>query len=339
MKDEKLLRRLEAAGAALVVVAYFLPWASIVSPFGSIQVRGLYVDYAWIVLVMAVGFLLVHLAQPRREALGLPESSQPYLNWYQKLVPFVLIAAAAWYGASYGFNVRAATGGGSAALFGMEVSAVVRAGLDYGFWILASGAFLLLVSAGLRLEQLPRFLGVGLAIVAIVSAIALGLSMPRDEADSGHVESTAGAAVQDAKPERKPVPDFDATPYVEVVSVTGSHHPKNITAGRFSSYVAISPVFKNLSGKTIVGLRGRISVQDGFAREVYSFTFRDDDKLPSGRQSRPRGGYSFEDNQFMHDEPYDKLVNLVTAGTARYTATVTEIAFDDGTVLPGKATE
>ena len=49
--DEKLLRRVQAIGGILIGIAYFLPWASIISPFGSVELRGLYVDYAWILLV------------------------------------------------------------------------------------------------------------------------------------------------------------------------------------------------------------------------------------------------------------------------------------------------
>jgi len=84
-----------------------------------------------------------------------------------------------------------------------------------------------------------------------------------------------------------------------------------------------------------VGLRGYLSVIDGFGKEVYGFTFRDDDKILPGHDSG-RGGYSFEENQFEDDDPYHKMVPLIDAGTAKYAARITRIAFEDGTVLPKK---
>ena len=65
--DEKLLRRLQAIGALLIAFAYFLPWASIMSPIGSVEVRGLYVDYAWILLVLAILHLLLQFRLKRTE--------------------------------------------------------------------------------------------------------------------------------------------------------------------------------------------------------------------------------------------------------------------------------
>jgi hypothetical protein len=46
---------------------------------------------------------------------------------------------------------------------------------------------------------------------------------------------------------------------------------------------------------------------------VYGFNFRADDKNLPGRDSG-RGGYSFEQNQFDHDDPYHKMIPLVEAG-------------------------
>jgi hypothetical protein len=76
--DEKLLRRVQALGAVLIGIAYFLPWANIISPLGSIEVRGLYVDYAWILLILAILHLLLQFARFNTAALGLPDSSLRY---------------------------------------------------------------------------------------------------------------------------------------------------------------------------------------------------------------------------------------------------------------------
>ena len=63
------------------------------------------------------------------------------------------------------------------------------------------------------------------------------------------------------------------------------------------------------------------------------FTFRDDDKILPGQDSG-HGGYSFEENTFEHDDPYHRMIPSINGGTAKYKALVTQIAFDDGTILP-----
>jgi hypothetical protein len=49
-----------------------------------------------------------------------------------------------------------------------------------------------------------------------------------------------------------------------------------------------------------------------------------------------RSGYNFDENQFDDNDPYHKMVSLIDAGTAKYSARITHIAFEDGTVLPAK---
>ena len=107
--DEKLLRRVQAVGGILICFAYFLPWASIISPFGAVEFRGLYVDYAWILLVLAILHLLLQFARVNRDALGLPDSSLRYMEPVWRLMPFVFVAFFAWYGASFGFNAHNAS--------------------------------------------------------------------------------------------------------------------------------------------------------------------------------------------------------------------------------------
>jgi hypothetical protein len=55
----------------------------------------------------------------------------------------------------------------------------------------------------------------------------------------------------------------------------------------------IGLTFRNLTDKTITGLRGRVTVLDGFGKAVYSFSFCDDDKiLPKSEEGS--GAYNFD---------------------------------------------
>jgi hypothetical protein len=339
--DEKLLRRVQAVGAILIGISYFLPWASIMSPLGSIELRGLYVDYAWILLILAILHLLLQFARLNKDALGLPDSSLRYMEVVWRMVPFVFVAFFAWYGAHFGFNAHNASSGRQATFFGTSVDSIMKASLDYGYWIGACGAVLLIASVGLLSKQGQKFVGYAAVVAIATVGLAFGFSRPGKEVQTAISASPEGPAslrgtTADAPaPTNSTEPDFDSSPYIGLTSISATRLAKNYEASRYSNSVVISPVFRNVGSHTIVGLRGHLSVIDGFGKEVYGFNFRNDDKILPGHDSG-RGGYSFEENQFEDDDPYHKMVPLIDAGTAKYTARITHIAFEDGTVLPKK---
>jgi hypothetical protein len=340
--DEKLLRRVQAIGAILISIAYFLPWASIMSPLGSVELRGLYVDYAWILLVLAISHLLLQFAKLNKDALGLPDSSLRYTEVAWRIMPFVFVAFFAWYGASFGFNAHNAASGKHATFFGTSVDSMVKAGLDYGYWIGTCGTALLIASVGLAGKQVRLFIGSAGVVAIATIGLAFGFSRPDKQvqqtaitASSAGSPSLNSASADAPAPTNSTDPDFDSSPYAQVTSISARRLAKDYEASRYSNSVVISPVFRNVGRNTIVGLRGRLSVIDGFGKEVYGFNFRDDDKILPGHDSG-HGGYSFEENQFEDDDPYHKMVPLIDAGTAKYTARIASIAFEDGTVLPKK---
>jgi len=340
--DEKLLRRVQAVGPIMIVIAYFLPWASIMSPLGSIELRGVFVDYAWILLILAILHLALQFARSNKDALGLPDSALGYVEVIGRVVPLVFVAFFAWYGANFGFNVHNGLSGKQATLFGTSVDSIVKAGLDYGYWVGVCGAVLLITSVGLLNKQWQKFVGIA-GVIAIASVgLAFGFSRPgkqiRQTAISASPEGSAslGGTTADAPaPTNSTEPDFDSSPYIQLTSISATRLAKDYEASRYSNSVVISPAFRNVGSNTIVGLRGRLAVIDGFGKEVYGFNFRADDKILPGHDSG-RGGYSFEENQFVPDDPYHKMVPLIEARTAKYTARITHIAFEDGTVLPKK---
>src|SRR5712664_9874 len=337
--DEKLLRRMQAIGAVLIGIAYFLPWASIISPLGSIQLRGLYVDYAWILLILAILHLVLQFARSNKDGLGLPDSALRYMEVIGRVVPFVFVAFFAWYGANFGFNFHNALSGRQATLFGTSVDSIVKAGVDYGYWIGVCGAVLLIASVGLLNKQWQKFVGYAGAIAIASGGLALGFSRPgkevRPTAITGSLQGSAGVTAGASTDAPASQSDFDSSPFIQLSSISAKLFAKDYEASRYRNSVVIYPVFRNVGSRTIVGLRGYLSVIDGFGKEVHGFNFRGDDKILPGHDSG-RGGYSFEENQFANDDPYHKMVPLIEAGTAKYTARITQVAFEDGTVLPRK---
>lgn len=334
--DEKLNRRIQLGSAATVAMSYFLPWASIISPVGSIQIKGLYIDYCWALLLGALAHIAPQFAATNREALGVPESTVKYITFAHRIVPLLLVAFIAWQGAWFALNVRKPVG---ASLFGTEVPAVVRAGLDYGYWLAVCGATLLVITVALSLKQLARFFSAVVGIVAISFGISFGLT--RSSAKSAVLAASSPTlAVATAESAAPPIsaPEFDWSPYLQTVSVKARAYPKDYEASRFRPAIVITPTFRNLGSKTITGIRGRISVLDAFGREVFGFGFRDDDKIAAGAETRHSGGYSFEDNEFDNNDPFSKMYPLVSADNAKYLVRITEVAFADGTILPASST-
>jgi hypothetical protein len=340
--DHKLLRRVQALGAFLVATSYFLPWASIVSPFGTIQMRALYIDYAWLLLLLAILHIVVQFAEANGEALAIPEQWSPAIRLIHRVVPFLMLAFLAWYGSQFAVSAHLSSGREEVNLFGTAISSALRAGLDYGYWIGLIGAAVLLIALGLSIKRAGQFglAGVVIALASFGAAFGVahhGKQVNAISLSTTHEKKTAAPVTEaQAEPTPSPEPELDASPYVEVSSITGHRYGKDIQAGRYSNTVVISPVFKNVGPKTIVGLQGRMSVLDGFGNEVYGFNFRADNKLTPARESSHTAGYEFEDNQFINDEPYDKIAPLIAGGTAKYSAKIKRIAFDDGTVLPEK---
>ena len=223
--DERLLRRVQAISALLIGVAHFLPWASIMSPLGSVELRGLYVDYAWILLVLALSHLLLQFARLNRDALGLPDSSLKYMEAPWRLMPFVFVAFFAWYGASFGFNAHNASSGAHATLFGISVDPIVKAGLDYGYWVGACGAVVLIASVGLASKQVQVFVGSAAVVVIATIALAFRFSRPGKQVQQTAVrvspEGSAGRSGTSAEPPAPTTePDFDSSPYVQLTSIS-----------------------------------------------------------------------------------------------------------------------
>jgi hypothetical protein len=340
--DEKLLRRVQLVGATLIGIAYFLPWASIMSPFGSIELRGLYVDYAWILLILAILHPLLQFARLNKDALGLPDSSLRFMEVTLRTVPFVFVAFFTWYGANFGFNAHNASSGRQATFFGTSVDSIVKASLDYGYWIGACGAVLVVAGVSLISKQGQKFVGYAAVVAIATVGLAFGFSRPGKQvrqtpisASSEGSASARGSTAYAPASTNSTEPDFDSSPYVQLTSISATRLPKDYEASRYSNSVVISPVFGNVGSSTIVGLQGHLSVLDGFGKEVYGFNFRNDEKILPGHRSGS-GGYSFDENQFEDNDPYHKMVPLVEAGTAKYTVRITRIAFEDGTVLPKK---
>jgi hypothetical protein len=93
------------------------------------------------------------------------------------------------------------------------------------------------------------------------------------------------------------------------------------------------PIFKNETGKTIVGFKFRSDFNSAFGDEVFSFEGESSEKVLNGSSSTASAYYYFEDNQFIGDQPYDKLKIFEAAGTGKISTRILAVVFEGGEVI------
>lgn len=99
----------------------------------------------------------------------------------------------------------------------------------------------------------------------------------------------------------------------------------------FSSRVELIPTFKNETKKTVVAIEHTIIVTDAFGDKIIDGQSKLDIKIPPGDTIQSELYYSWEDNQFIQNEPFDKLLGPIKTGVAKAFLTVTKAVFSDGT--------
>jgi hypothetical protein len=97
--------------------------------------------------------------------------------------------------------------------------------------------------------------------------------------------------------------------------------------------VRFMPIFSNLTGKTIVGFKFHSEFKSAFGEEVFAFDGESSERIAPKSSSTASAFYFFEDNQFISNEPYDKLKIFESAGTGSISTKVTAVVFDGGEVV------
>jgi Protein of unknown function (DUF3157) len=92
------------------------------------------------------------------------------------------------------------------------------------------------------------------------------------------------------------------------------------------------PIFRNKTGKTVVGFKFRTEFRSAFDDVVFSFEGESSEKFSDGAISTNATFWYFEDNQFIGDQPYDNLKIFEGAGTGKIITKITAVVFEDGSV-------
>lgn len=142
--------------------------------------------------------------------------------------------------------------------------------------------------------------------------------------DAIRVEPTAGVVKIDA-------PDTKAASPITLVKAKLSLQERDIRKQIYSRQIELVPTFKNDTKKTVVALEHTMTITDAFGDKIVDGRSRLDIKIPPGKTVESDLFYSWEDNQFINNEPFDKLLGPVSTGVAKSTLVVTRAVFSDGT--------
>lgn len=98
--------------------------------------------------------------------------------------------------------------------------------------------------------------------------------------------------------------------------------------------IRFMPRFKNISGKTITAIKFNTQFIDPFGDEIYALKGgSSEERIKPGKISGNRMFYKWEDNQFINDEPYDKLLTSVTNQTGKIQTQIKIVVFEDGELI------
>lgn len=112
-----------------------------------------------------------------------------------------------------------------------------------------------------------------------------------------------------------------------VLRVQQEDHQRSV----FSPRVELVPTFKNEAKKTVVAIEHTLTITDAFGDKVIDSVAKLDIKIPPGKTVQSESFYYWEDNQFIPNEPFDRLYGPVNTGVAKATLIVKKAVFADGT--------
>ena len=95
--------------------------------------------------------------------------------------------------------------------------------------------------------------------------------------------------------------------------------------------VVLVPTLRNGTKKTIVAVEFSMTINDAFGEKVVDQIARLDIKIAPGKTVESDSIFYRQNNPFISDEIYDKLVGPVSTGVAKASLDVKKAVFSDGT--------
>ena len=123
---------------------------------------------------------------------------------------------------------------------------------------------------------------------------------------------------------------------VHIWDVSLFHWEKNYKINRYSNCVALAFHYKNITHKKIVGIEVQCIIKNPFNKILLDKIFQDEVVVEPMGKLKKKMFWTFEDNEFINGQPYDRLKLCAMNGTGKITTKIVKVIFADGTVLKGK---
>ncbi|MCY0146975.1 hypothetical protein OEG84_04390 [Hoeflea sp. G2-23] len=118
-----------------------------------------------------------------------------------------------------------------------------------------------------------------------------------------------------------------------ITRATLSSQVTNFDINVFKPRIELRLRLKNATTKVVVAVGLNIVIKDAFGDEVVNQNGKLDITIPVGQEADGTSFYYWEDNQFIADDPYSRLIGAVEAGTARTEVRVTRAVYQDGSMV------
>jgi len=94
--------------------------------------------------------------------------------------------------------------------------------------------------------------------------------------------------------------------------------------------------YQNHTNKKIIGVVTQVSIINPFGKQIFKTTYEDEVVLKPSQRIKNNQYWVYKDNQFVSDEPYDRMWQMADNGTAKIKTKITKVIFEDGTILKAK---
>lgn len=120
---------------------------------------------------------------------------------------------------------------------------------------------------------------------------------------------------------------------VDGIIKTTSHYFKRHEGDYGQKSIRFMPIFENISDRKITAVRFTSSFLDPFGDVIFTFSGDSEEIIMPDKRTNPKMFYNFEDNQFINDQPYDKLLSSVVNKTGKIQTNITAVVFENGDIL------
>lgn len=123
--------------------------------------------------------------------------------------------------------------------------------------------------------------------------------------------------------------------YMETSKNDTTYHIENkilehVSGNYGRNYVQITFDVFNDTDVSIVAFKGNYKIKSPFKKIVVEAEFEEESVIEP--KSSKNVGWIYEDNQFISDQPYDKLYTMSQSNNALIEAELTQIVFSDGRI-------